>query len=395
MDEQEVKRLEDSMQLHTYHKLPIVLERGEGVYLFDKSGKRYIDFMSAYGVAILGHSNVAVIEAVQNQMQKLISCHGSVYNEARAKLLSKLKLISPPDLQHFYLCNSGAEAIEAAMKFARKVRRKKGFIAFSGGYHGKTFGALSVTWGEKYREPFAPLLDGVVFGRYGDVEQLEKLPFEEVAAVIVEPVQGESGIKMANQEFFNTIQSRCKETGCLMIVDEIQTGLGRTGKMWGHEHYALRPDIITVAKGIGGGIPLGVTMVSNKVAEAIELGDHTTTFGGNPVAAAAGCAVIDFILSNRLIEHSRSLGKVFRERLAEMSNQKLYKESRNMGLMAALELRIKFMNVLDEALKHGLITLYSGLNIIRMLPPLIISKEQLDEGLDILLQALKKTGENL
>ncbi len=233
-------------------------------------------------------------------------------------------------------------------------------------------------------------MQGVTFGEYGDEEGLDGLPFSDSAAVIVEPVQGESGVKIPPRGFLKAVEKRCRESGCLLVVDEIQSGLCRTGKMWAHQHSGVKPDMLTVAKGLGGGIPFGVTMVAKRLAEHVEVGDHTTTFGGNPLACAAASAVIDYLLKNRVAERAAGLGEVFGKRMLEMKKSKIYRESRNLGLMAALELRTRFNGVLEEALRLGLITLYSGRNVVRMLPPLTVSEEELEEGLGLLSKAVSK-----
>lgn len=375
--------------MHLYHKLPITVCKGSGVFLYGKDEKRYLDFMAGYGVAILGHGYPKLVKAISDQARKLITAHGSVYNESRERFLEAFMKISPQKLDHVYLCNSGAEAVESALKFARKVTRKKPFIAFSGSYHGKTFGALSVTATEKYREPFQPLVEPVYFGEYGNVESLEKLPFNQAAAVIVEPIQGEAGVRIPTAEFMKELEERCKKFGCILIIDEIQTGLGRTGKIWAHQHFNLDPDIITVAKGLGGGVPMGATLVSNEIAEAIQPGDQSTTFGGNPLACAAGTVVATTLFETDLVKSASKIGEELKNHLSKFSSYKIFKDSRAIGLMAAMELRVRFNPVLMEALKRGLLTLYSGRNIIRILPPLIVNSTHVETAISILHNAFE------
>lgn len=381
--------VEDRYLLHLYHKLPIYASKGSGVYLFDRNGKRYLDFMSAYGVALLGHCHPNVVRAITTQARKLISAHGSVYNEAREVFLERLSKIAPANLERFYICNSGAEAVEAALKFARRSTGRKGFISFKGGYHGKTFGALSVTANERYRDVFEPLIGPVHFGVYGDALSLDSLPFGESAAAVVEPVQGEAGIKIPGEDFMKELEKRCKENGCLLIVDEIQSGLGRTGMMWAHERFKIRPDMITVAKGLAGGVPMGVTMVDEEVASKIQLGDHTTTFGGNPLACAAASAVIETIENMELVKNATFMGKRLAEGLMEFVRYRIVREVRTIGLMAAIELRIRFNPILESALKGGLITLYSGRNTVRMLPPLIVNDADIEKAVQILRNSIE------
>lgn len=387
---EKVESAEDRYILPTYHKLNLVASKGYGPYIYDPSGRRYLDFMAAYGVAILGHCHPDVVEAIKSQAERLISCHASVYSEARTEFVETLSRVAPAGLKSFFLCNSGAEAIEAAMKFARKATGRKGFIAFNGGYHGKTFGALSITGTERYREPFQPLIGPVTFAEYNSLEGLETLPWSEAAAVFVEPVQGEAGIRIPSAEFMSSVSKLSRESGALLAVDEIQSGLGRTGRMWAHEHFGINPDMMTVAKGIAGGIPFGVTLVNEKIASNITLGDHSTTFGGNPMACAAATAVLSVIEKKKLYERASELGRKFSAGLKDLSSFRIVKESRVIGLMAALELRIRFNRVLEEALADGLLTLYAGRNNIRMLPPLIIDERHIDNALAILGRALEK-----
>lgn len=375
---------EDKYLLNLYHKLPITVCKGSGVFLYDKENKQYLDFMAGYGVAILGHGYPQLVKAISDQARKVITAHGSVYSEARERFLEAFMKISPQKLEHIYLCNSGAEAVEAALKFARKFTRRKLFIAFSGSYHGKTFGALSVTANERYREPFHPLIEPVFFGEYGNAEALEKLPFDQAAAAIVEPVQGEAGVRIPSLKFMKELEERCKKSGCVLIIDEIQTGLGRTGKMWAHQHFDLKPDMVTVAKGLGGGVPMGATIVSDDIAKIIQPGDQSTTFGGNPLACAAGAVVASTLAETNLVQNASVVGEELKTQLSRFSSYRIFKESRAMGLMAALELRIRFNPLLMEALKKGLLTLYSGRNTIRMLPPLVVNSKHVETAISIL-----------
>jgi len=387
---EKIESAEDRYILPTYHKLNLVASKGYGPYIYDTSGRRYLDFMAAYGVAILGHCHPDVVEAIKSQAERLISCHASVYSEARTEFVETLSRVAPSGLKSFFLCNSGAEAIEAAMKFARKATGRKGFIAFNGGYHGKTFGALSITGTERYRQPFEPLVGPVTFAEYNSTEGLETLPWSEAAAVFVEPVQGEAGIRIPSAEFMSSVARLSRESGALLVVDEIQSGLGRTGRMWAHEHFGMNPDMMTVAKGIAGGIPFGVTLVNEKIASNITLGDHSTTFGGNPLACAAATAVLSVVEKKKLYERASELGRKFSAGLKDLGSFRIVKESRVIGLMAALELRIRFNRVLEEALADGLLTLYAGRNNIRMLPPLIIDEHHIDNALAILGRTLEK-----
>lgn len=386
---------EDRYLLNLYHKLPIKAWKGSGVYLYDTENKRYLDFMAGYGVAILGHCHPRLVRAISEQAKRLITTHSSLYCEARERFLNAFMKISPSTLDHIYLCNSGAEAVEASLKFARKITGRKGFIAFTGSYHGKTFGALSVTSNEKYRRFFEPLIGPVYFGEYGNLDSLQKLPFSHAAAAIVEPVQGESGVRLPSSDFMKELEDKCKKSGCLFIVDEIQSGLGRTGRVWAHQSYGIKPDIMTVAKGLAGGIPMGATLVTKEIANRIEPGDQSTTFGGNPLACAAGVVIAEMLSEPNFLNNVSRVAEELRRKLSKLSTYKIFRELRIAGLMIGIELRIRFNQVLIEALHNGLLTLYSGRNTIRMLPPLIIKSKDVESCFAILDKTFQKVEEKM
>ncbi len=385
MDERKIKEIEDRHFAPVYERLPIVIVKGQGATLWDVNGKEYIDCMGGYGVAIVGHCNKKVIEAINEQSKRLIICHGSLYNDVRANLLEKMAKISPKGLDDVYLSNSGAEAVECALKLARRYSGKPGVIAMTRGYHGKTLGALSATWNQKYRSPFLPLLSDVKFAPFGDAEKVREAVTEKTGAIIVEPIQGESGIYVTPDGFLEEIREICDEKNIVLIFDEIQTGFGRTGKMWACEHWNVMPDVMCLAKGIAGGLPLGATLAKKEIMSSFKTGDHTSTFGGNPLSCAAACATIDYIIEENLVERAANLGSIFKERLENIkANHRIVRDVRGLGLMLGMELRFDIKNILMNGIEKGLIMLYSGKNILRFLPPLVISEMQIHRAMDIL-----------
>ena len=370
---------------NVYFRYPITIVRGNGSSIWDDQGKEYIDCMGGYGVSVVGHNNPKVVEAVKNQVEKLISCHGTLYNDTRAKFAEKIVSISPDGLERAHLCSTGTEAVECAIKLARKKTGRTGVVAMTGGYHGKTLGSLSVTWNPKYRTPFKPLLPDMNFASFGKIESVEENITGNTAAVLVEPIQGESGIHVSPEGFLEKLRSICDKRGCLLIFDEIQSGFGRTGKMWASEHWNVNPDIMCISKGIGGGLPLGVTLSTDEIMSSFKVGDHSSTFGGNPVACAAGSAAIDYILEEGLVERASRIGKLFRENLERLANEhKIARETRGLGLMLGLELRLDVKELLLRSIKEGIILLYSGRNNLRFLPPLVIEEKQVAKVMSIL-----------
>jgi len=385
MDERKIKDIEDRHFAPVYEKLPVVIVKGQGDTLWDVNGKEYIDCMGGYGVAIVGHCNKKVIDAINEQSKRLIICHGSLYNDVRANLLEKIVKISPKGLDDVYLSNSGAEAVECALKLARRYSGKPEVIAMTRGYHGKTLGALSATWSQKYRSPFLPLLSDVKFAPFGDAEKVREAITEKTGTMIVEPIQGESGIYVAPDGFLKEIREICDEKNIVLIFDEIQTGFGRTGKMWACEHWNVMPDVMCLAKGIAGGLPLGATLAKKEIMSAFKTGDHTSTFGGNPLSCAAACATIDYIIEENLVERAANLGSIFKERLENIKkDHRIVRDVRGLGLMLGMELRFDIKNILMNGIGKGLIMLYSGKNILRFLPPLVISEEQIHKAMNIL-----------
>jgi len=389
MNEKFVMGIEDRYMAKVYAKRPVVLCKGEGVYLWDLNGKKYLDFTGNYGVCILGYSHPEIVKAIKRQVEKLIPCHGSFYNDARAKFLERLFEIAPKGLSKAFLGNSGAEAVECAIKMARKYTGKPEIIAMMGGFHGKTMGALSATWKEKYRKPFQPLVPGFKHVPRYNIQKVREAITEKTAAVIAEPVQGEGGIIVPPEGFFQSLRELCDEKEVLLILDEVQTGMGRTGKMFACQHWGITPDILCIAKSIAGGLPLGATLAREDVASTLEVGEHTSTFGGNPVACAAASATIDVILKEKLPSRAEKLGGYFLNRLKEMKlKHKIIREARGLGLMIGLELKVEVLNVILEALKKGVLLLDAGRNVLRFLPPLIVTEKEIDEVVTVLDEIL-------
>jgi LysW-gamma-L-lysine/LysW-L-ornithine aminotransferase len=380
---------EDSYLINLYQRFPVTIERAQGATIWDTDGKEYIDCMGGYGVAIIGHCNKDVIDAITLQINKLMVCHMSTYNNSRLQFLSKLKSVAPDNLGKIFFSNSGAESIEAALKFARKFSQKTGVVSMYGGYHGKTIGALSVTYNSKYRKSFNSLLEGVKFVPFGDISSLTEAIDESVGTVIIEPIQGESGIIMPPEGYVKAVREVCTEKKLVLIFDEIQTGLGRTGKMWAGENWSAVPDIMCIAKGIASGIPTGVTFVKEEIANSMNLGEHSSTFGGNPIACSAGSATIDTIIKEDLVTKASDTGTYFKKKLIELKNKHpIIRDVRGLGMMLALESRFDVRNILMDGIKNGLLMLYSGRTVIRLLPPLVMKKEQVSRAIEIMDEIL-------
>lgn len=381
---------EDMLLAGTYQKIPVVAARAEGTRIWDAAGKEYLDFMSGYGVAILGHSFPAVVNTIKKQLDEVYITHSSVYSPARNEFLNELSSVLPWTSSRMFLSNSGAEAIEAALKIAVKYTGRKKIISMTKAYHGKTLGALSLTHSQKYRKSFDDLIyKNVDFVNFGNVEQLkERLKGEDVAAVFMEPIQGEGGIQLPPPDYLKAVRELTEDTGSLLVLDEIQAGLGRTGKMWAHEHWNITPDIMTIGKGIGGGTPMGVTAGRSDIVETLGIGEQSSTTGGNPLSCAAGVTVLRE-LKNGYVDKADQMGKILLSRMnEEFGDHRLVSSIRGIGLMQAVELRIRFLPVLMELIEKGLITLYSGINTIRMLPPYIISEEDVNLVVDIMKTTL-------
>jgi len=368
-----------------YQKFPVTIEKGKGAHVWDINGKEYIDCMGGYGVALVGHRNDRVVNAIKSQLEKIITVHSSLYNKTREEFLENLIRIAPKGLSQVHLNNSGTEAVEAAIKFARKFTHKKGMIAMNGSYHGKSMGSLSLTFNPKYRNEFQPLVEKVSFSPFGDIDALRSTIDDDTGFVILEPIQGESGIHVAPDGFLQDVRKLCDEKGILLVFDEIQSGFGRTGRMWASEHWNTIPDIMCLAKGIAGGVPMGATLVRPDILACMKKGEHSSTFGGNPLSCAAGIGAIQALTKDGLIQNAEKMGMVFQEGLERLKNKhKIIREVRGKGLMIGVELKFEVKDILMGAIKNGVLLLYSGRNIIRLLPPLVITKEDILKVVDIL-----------
>jgi acetylornithine/LysW-gamma-L-lysine aminotransferase len=385
---------EDDFMGNIYQRFPVTVERGLGSHVWDVNEKEYIDCMGGYGVALVGHCNPRVVKALKAQLGKIITVHSSLYNKTREEFLENLIKIAPKGLTQVHLNNSGTEAVEAAIKFARKFTGKSGMIAMNGSYHGKSFGSLSLTFNPKYRKSFEPLVEKVSFCSFGDIEALRSTVNSETGFVIIEPIQGESGIHVAPDGFLQDVRKLCNEKGILLIFDEIQSGLGRTGKMWAGQHWDTSPDIMCLAKGIAGGVPMGATLVRPDILASISKGEHSSTFGGNPLSCAAGIATIQALTQDGLVENAVKMGKKLQDGLEDLKKKyKIIREIRGKGLMIGIEMKFEVKDILFDGIANGLLLLYSGRNILRLLPPLVISESDITktlETLDILLEKEEK-----
>jgi len=371
--------LEETLMANVYAKRPIVVTRGRGALVWDINGKEYIDCTGSYGVCIVGHSHPKVVEAVRRQAETLISCHAFFYNDVRSELLRKIVQIAPKGLDKVFLSNSGAESVECAIKLARKFSGKPEIIAMMGAFHGKTMGALSATWDKKYRESFKPLVPEFKHVPPDSLEKVREAITEKTAAVLVEPIRGEGGIRVPPNDFLPGLREICDENGILLIFDEVQTGFGRTGKVFACEHWGVVPDILCLAKSVAGGLPLGITIAKEDVMSSFGVGEHTTTFGGNPLVCAAACAAIDVLVEERLPERATRLGSYFKERLEVLkARHGIVREVRGLGLMLGVEMRFDVLSIILKSMDRGVLVLDAGRNVLRFLPPLVIEREHID-----------------
>lgn len=377
--------------VHTYNRFPVVLDRGEGVYLYDTEGKKYLDFAAGIAVSGLGYGNPEFNSALKAQIDQLIHSSNLYYNTTCGRAAEALKEVS--GMGRVFFTNSGTEAIEGALKAARKYAWKKGtgryqFIAMENSFHGRSMGALSVTEHEAYRTPFEPLIPGVSFARFNDLDSVRELVTEKTCAIILEPLQGEGGINTASEEFMKGIRELCDKEGILMICDEIQCGMGRTGSMFAWQSYGTKPDIMAMAKAIGSGVPVGAFAMTEEVAKySLEPGDHGTTYGGNPLACAAVAKTIEIFQREKITEHVQEVGAYLTLRLKELVETcDGALEQRGKGLIQGLKVRRPAGEICAAALKEGLLVISARSDVIRLVPPLIVEKEHIDE----LMEKLKK-----
>ncbi|MCZ6600704.1 MAG: aspartate aminotransferase family protein [Acidobacteria bacterium] len=369
-----------------YPKRGLALVRGEGALVWDETGRRYIDCVTGIGAANLGHGHPRVVEAIQKQAQTLMVVPGIFSNDRRAELLERLISAAPPGIERAFLSNSGTEAVEGALKFARLHTGRPGFIAAMCGFHGRTFGALSATWSKTYRKPFEPLVPGFSHVPFNNLEALDRAVNSETAAVILEVVQGEGGIRLGSREFLRGAQELCRERGALLIVDEVQTGLGRTGRLFACEHHDLHPDLLCLAKSLGGGIPMGAVLMGERLGE-LPRKVHGSTLGGNPLACAAALATLDVIRDEGLVERAASLGERALQQLRGIESDRI-REVRGLGLFLGVELKEKASPFVRRLQENGVLVLQAGPTVIRLLPPLVIPEGDLQQVLDALREVL-------
>lgn len=389
MNEKEVMDIDTRYLANVFSKKPVVFTRGKGALLWDINGKEYLDCASSYGVGALGHCHPKIVSAIKAQAEQLITCHSCYYNDKRAEFIEKLVKITPNGLDKAFLSNSGAETVECAIKLARKATGKTEIIALMGSYHGKTMGALSATWDKKYREPFQPLIPDIKHVAPDNADRLREAITEKTAAVLMEPIRGEGGIRVPPEGYLQAVREICNEKGVLLIFDEVQTGFGRTGKLFGCQNWNVTPDIMCLAKPFAGGLPIGITIAKESIMSAFKIGEHSTTYSGSPLVCAAGCAAIDALIEEKLADNAAVNGKYFKTQLEGlMAKHKIIKEVRGLGLMLGMELRYDVYGVIMKALNKGVLVIDAGRTVVRMLPPLVITKEQIDKAIKVLDEAL-------
>jgi acetylornithine/LysW-gamma-L-lysine aminotransferase len=373
---EEIIALEDTYGSGASPKRPLAILRGQGARVWDAEGNEYIDCTSGHGVAILGHCHPAVTEAIRSQAARLVTLSEIFYNDQRAALLKELAGRLPGDLQRIFLCNSGAEAVEGAIKVSRLFTGRPGIVATMRAFHGRTMGALSATWNKEYREPFEPLLPGFSHVPYNNLDAMTSAVGDDTAAVLVEIVQGEGGVYPGDAAYFAGLRRLCDERGALLVVDEIQTGFGRTGRWFACEHFDLLPDIICLGKAIGGGVPMGAFAWRSGRGPLPEK-SHGSTFGGNPLACAAACAVLRVMAEEELPARAARLGQWLLDGLRAIQSP-LVREVRGLGLMVGVELRVRVTPVLKALMERGVLAIPAGKTVLRLLPPLVIAEEDLE-----------------
>lgn len=385
----------ESALLHTYNRYQIVLEKGEGVYLYDTDGKKYLDFAAGIAVCSLGYGHPKFQDALKKQIDELTHTSNLFYSKPVAEAARNLKKAT--EMDRIFFTNSGTEAIEGALKAARKYAYTKEngryeFIAMNHSFHGRSMGAVAVTGTEKYREPFEPLIGGVKFAKFNDLESVKAQVTEKTCAIILEPIQGEGGIYPAEPEFLQGLRALCDEQDILLIFDEIQCGMGRSGSMFAWQEYGVKPDILTMAKAIGNGVPVGAFAMTEKVAEkSLAPGDHGTTYGGNPLVCAAVNEVLQIFEEEQIVEHVKTISAYLEKRLEELVAENEFVEARRgKGLMQGLVLRKPVGEVVNKAIVNGLIVISAGGNVLRLVPPLVIEKKHVDEMIEKLKKALSE-----
>ena len=393
MTDLEYMELGEKYLVHTYNRFKVVLEKGEGVYLYDVNGKKYLDFASGIGVCSLGYGNKEYTKTLKNQIDKLTHTSNLFYNIPSVKAAEKL--VKAAGLKKVFFTNSGAEAIEGALKMAKRYAYDRDgtsdheIIAMNHSFHGRTMGSLALTGNEHYQKPFGPMIGGIKFAEYNDLDSVKALVNDKTCAIILEPLQGEGGIYPAEKEFIEGIRKICDEKDIIMICDEVQCGMGRTGKMFAFQNYDIVPDIITSAKGLGCGVPVGAFIAGEKCCDSLVPGDHGTTYGGNPFATAAVEAVLNIYEKENILDNVNTVGKYLEEQLDNLVKEcDNVLERRGKGLMQGIVLKNPVGEVITKAIEKGLLVISAGGNVLRMLPPLIITKENVDEMINILRTCL-------
>lgn len=389
---QEMMDTAEQYLVHTYNRHKIVLDKGEGMYLYDVEGKKYLDFGAGIAVFALGYNNKEFNEALKNQVDKLIHTSNLFYNSNLAEAAKKV--VTASGMEKVFFTNSGTEANEGAVKLARKYAYMKNgnndseIISMNHSFHGRSLGALAVTGNKKYQEPFGPMNAGIKFADYNDLDSVKALITDKTCAIMLEAVQGEGGIYPATEEFIKGIRALCDEHDILMICDEVQCGMGRTGVMYAYQAYGIEPDVVTSAKALGCGVPVGAFLVNKKVADVLVPGDHGTTYGGNPFVLAAVNKVFDLFEQEHILEHVNETAPYLEEKLEELAAKyDFIKERRGKGFMQGLEFTVPVGPVITKALENGLIMISAGSNIIRFVPPLITEKVHIDEMIEKLEQS--------
>jgi acetylornithine/N-succinyldiaminopimelate aminotransferase len=389
MKTQETIELYSKYVIANYKRLPRVIVRGEGCYLYDADGNKILDMFPGWAVSGIGHCHPKVVDAIRKQSGELLHIDNTFYSEQQGQLA---KLLSERGFGgKCFFCNSGAEANEAALKLARLAtpEGKYKFITAEGSFHGRTFATVTATAQPKYHEGFLPLLPGFVYVPYNDIKALEKAFTDEVCAVMVEPIQGEGGINVATKEYLETMRRLCDENGAVMILDEVQTGMGRTGKWFAYQHYDIEPDIITLAKALGGGVAIGAMMAKNELAVKLVPGKHASTFGGNCLACAAGISVVETIEQDKLLDNAVKMGEYAKQKLLQLKQKyPLIDSVRGIGLMIGVQLTGPGAEIVDKCLARGLRINCTNNTVLRFMPAMIVTKEQIDEAIDILDSAM-------
>ncbi|MCI8805873.1 MAG: aspartate aminotransferase family protein [Clostridiales bacterium] len=377
--------------MNTYNRFPIVLEKGDGMYVYDDNGKKYLDFVAGIAVNSLGHNHKKLTETIADQAKTLIHCSNLYYTKPQISLASKL--VKNSDFDKVFFCNSGAEAIEAALKVSRKYGSKTNryeIITMKNSFHGRTFGAVTATGQPHYQEGLGELLPGIKYAEFNNFESLTKVLTDKTCAVLLEPLQGEGGIHPAEKEYLEKIRKLCDENDIMLIFDEVQCGVGRLGTLFAYQTFKVKPDAVCTAKGIAGGVPMGLMAATDKLAESFKPGDHASTFGGNPLAAAAGNVVVDELLGG-LLENVRKNSSYLTEKLNFLkAKYPIITDVRGIGYMQGIELSITVSDIIKRTIENGLLLVNAGKNVIRFVPSLIAEKEHIDEGINILDSVLSE-----